>query len=441
VLARLGAIACESSDTTLKVRLARNPSTPGTALETLAARATGIDVTPRLSQLLARHAHAPRTLLAAIASQTEDVAVLRALCENVGVPPELLAQLERRGIAPLQRLLAIHLASDAQTLTRLWESTRSSAVRAQVLRHPYCPDTLLRAIPASLPEKRSLALHPRTRADTLTLLARDDDATVRRAAAVNLNAPASALIPLCFDAEPLVRRAVAARDDIPWKVVDWLAGDTDTWVRRALARNPACSLEWLERFVQDSESEVRRAVSRHPRCPAHLLARLAADEVGWVRAGVAYRVDLPRPVLNGLACDTDIDVLSGVARNPATPQARLTQLAAHDVPDVRRGVILNRQATRRVLLPLRHEPYPLHRALVFEHPNLTDADRWRMRFDPDSEVRARIFAYLGRALGARVSRAANPARPTSRPPDLPHTVDPGPPQHPMHHPTNLTEPR
>lgn len=408
VLMQLAALACAQHDETLKLRLARNPSTPGSALEVLAAAPPPASV--RLSQLLARHAHAPHALLATIAAHTDDVSILHALCENVGVPSDLLTQLEQRGIALLQRVLAIHLATDAQTLARLWKSTRASAVRAQVLRHPYCPDALLHTMPASVPERRSLALHPRTPANTLIQLARDDDAAVRRATALNANTPAGALIALCFDAQVAVRRAVAARDGIPLMVVDWLADDADAWVRRALARNPACPGRWLERFVEDRESEVRRAVSRHPRCPARLLDVLARDAVPWVRAGVAYRDDLARAVLHRLTTDHDIDVLSGIARNPATPQAQLARLAEHAAPDVRRGVILNRHATRRVLLRLRDEAYPLHRVLVFEHPNLTDADRWRMRFDPDSEARARIFGYLGRTLGPVVTAAATTKR-------------------------------
>ncbi len=407
VLAQLAELAAAQHDETLKLRLARNPSTPDSALEVLAAANQPAPL--RLWQLLARHAHAPHALLATIAAHTDDVSVLHALCENVGVPSDLLTQLEQRGIALLQRVLAIHLATDAQTLLRLWKSTRTSAVRAQVLRHPCCPEALLQTMPTSAPERRSLALHPRTPAHALIQLARDDDAAVRRATALNLNTPASALIALCFDAQASVRRAVAARDDIPLKVVDWLAGDADAWVRRALARNPACPGLWLERFVKDDESEVRRAVSRHPRCPARLLAVLARDVVPWVRAGVAYRDDLARAVLHRLSADEDIDVLSGVARNPATPQAQLARLAEHAAPDVRRSVILNRHATRRVLLRLRDEAYPLHRVLVFEHPNLTDADRWRMRFDPDSEARARIFGYLARTLGPVASAGSGSA--------------------------------
>lgn len=449
VLAQLAALAAAQHDETLKLRLARNPSTPGSALDVLAAADSPVPL--RLSQLLARHAQASHSLLGSIATHTDDISVLHALCENVGVPSDLLAQLERRGIALLQRVLAVHLATDAQTLARLWKSTRISAVRAQVLRHPYCPDALLHTMPASVAERRSLALHPRAPANALIQLARDDDPAVRRATALNLNTPASALIALCFDAQVAVRRAVAVRDDIPLKVVDWLASDADAWVRRTLARNVACPAPWLERFVRDRESEVRRAVSRHPCCPARLLAMLAGDAAPWVRAGVAYRDDLGRALLSRLTSDHDIDVLSGVARNPATPQAQLARLAEHAAPDVRRGVILNRHATRRVLLPLRDEGYPLHRILVFEHPNLTDQDRWRMRFDPDSEVRARMFGYLGRMLGPAISasEAAKRRRHVHDPqPNLQPTAEAGSPQNSTqheppypHYPTNTMEPR
>ncbi len=414
VLAELARLATANRDETLKLRLARNPATPGDALARFAD--THDAPAPRLACLLARHAQAPRALLATLAAQSEDLDVLRALCENVGVPSELLTLVEQRGIAVLQRLLAIHLATDPQTLLQLWKSTHTSAVRAQVLRHPCCPETLLHTLPSSPAERRSLALQARAPATILAQLARDEDPGVRRAAALNANTPAGALIGLCFDAQAIVRRVVATRRDLPLKVVEWLIGNDDPWVRRTLARNPACPAEWLERLVNDAESEVRRAVARHPDCPARLVAQLAGDPVPWVRAGVAMREDLPGALLRRLAADEDVDVLSGIARHPATPQAQLARLAAHPVADVRRGVILNREASRRVLLQLRHEPYPLHRVLVFEHPNLTDADRWRMRFDPDREARARLFGYFGRALGPVVSAAAGAPPPPAASP-------------------------
>ncbi|MBP0588466.1 hypothetical protein J8I87_01785 [Paraburkholderia sp. LEh10] len=407
VLARLCALATADADTTLATRLARNAATPAGGLQTLGASLDGSgpqQPAQRIAQLIARHPLAPPTLLAKIASNAASIETLRSLCENVGVQTDLLAQLADRGIEPLQRLLAIHFATDARTLHRLWQGTRESAVRAQVLRHAACPNELLGSIPASSAERRSLALNVRTLGEILTALARDDDPAVRRAAATNPATPAGALILLCFDADTLVRRAIAVRDDLPLKVVEWLAEDGDTWVRSSLARNRACPRIWLDRLARDREADVRRSVTRHPDCPAQLLTLLAGDEVAWVRAGVALRDDLPGPVLHRLLHDTHIDVLAGVARNRGTPQATLARLAGHASPDVRRAVILNRHAQRRVLLPLRDEAYPLHRVLVFMHPGLTDADRWRMRFEPDTEARARMYGQLAGTLAAALDR-------------------------------------
>jgi|GEM_PF-349177 len=413
-LARLATLAATDADVTLATRLARNAATPAEALQTLAAAfvtnpesdADYRRTVQRVAQLIARHPLAPPALLATLAASADSIETLRSLCENVGVQTDLLAQLAGRGIEPLQRLLAIHFATDAHTLHQLWRSTRESAVRAQVLRHAACPHEPLRSIPASSPERRSLALNVRTTGEILTALARDDDPAVRRAAATNPATPAGALVLLCFDADTLVRRAVAVRDDLPLKVVDWLAEDGDVWVRSGLARNRACPRIWLDRLARDREADVRRSVTRHPACPAPLLALLASDEIAWVRAGVALRDELPGAVLHRLIQDTDIDVLAGVARHRGTPQATLSRLAEHASPDVRRAVILNRHAHRRVLLPLREESYPLHRVLVFMHPSLTDADRWRMRFEPDTEARARMFGHLAAALDRQRQHSA-----------------------------------
>ena len=407
VLARLCTLATADADSTLATRLARNAATPAEGLQTLAASleaAIPEQNAQRFAQLIARHPLAPPALLAKIAAHTDSLETLRSLCENVGVQADLLAQLAGRGIAPLQRLLAIHFATDARTLHQLWQNTHESAVRAQVLRHRACPNELLRTVPASGAERRSLASNVRTTGEILTALARDDDPVVRRAAATNPATPAGALILLCFDADTLVRRAVAVRDDLPLKVVEWLASDGDVWVRSSLARNRACPRSWLDRLARDREADVRRSVTRHPACPMTLVTLLANDEVAWVRAGVALRDELPGAVLHRLLQDADIDVLAAVARHRCTPQATLARLAQHASPDVRRAVILNRHAQRRVLLPLRDESYPLHRVLVFMHQSLTDADRWRMRFEPDMEARARMVGHLAGTLAAARER-------------------------------------
>jgi hypothetical protein len=76
-----------------------------------------------------------------------------------------------------------------------------------------------------------------------------------------------------------------------------------------------------------------------------------------------------------------------------------------------------------VLLPLRDESYPLHRVLVFMHPSLTDADRWRMRFEPDTEARARMFGHLAGSLASSLAAALDRQRQHSVPADAADTPE------------------
>ena len=414
VLARLGAEARD--DAMVGQRLARNPAAPADCLAALWPRARS----ERMRLLLARHAHMPRAVLAQIADDTAQEEILCALCENAGVAADVLAALQQRHLPVLQRLLAINLATGEATLQALWRDAGQGdegdegngvAVRAQILLHPHCPDSLLQALPASALERRCLAQQARAPGTLLRQLAADADPAVRRAAAAHPAIPADALLACCFDGDAGVRRAVAGRKDLAARMAGWLLGDTDPWVRRTVARNPGCPVDWLVLAAADPEPEVRRCAARHPGCPAGLLERLGADPVAWVRAGVAYRDDLPLPLLRRLARCTDVDVLAGVARHPGTSPARLATLAAHPSADVRRAVILNRKAPRGVLLVLRHDGYALHRAMVIEHPNLTDADRWRMRGDPDAQVRFRIFGHFARLAGMRAAPARRQAMP------------------------------
>jgi len=390
VLERLATLA---DDETLRVRLARNPSAPAAALGRLWRDGTRA----RLSPLLARHPNTPPSILAEL-GDTADLDTLCALCENTGSGSDILATVEQRRIPVLQRLLAVNLATDGATLTALWRATDEEAVRAQILLHRHCPDALLQALPASPLERRCIARHPRTPAALLAELARDAEVTVRRAATANPATPVAAVVASCFDRDDAVRRTIAARRDLPVTLAACLADDSDAWVRRVLARNPACPTYLLERAAADDDLEVRRSVARHPACPASLLDRLSRDTAPWVQAAVAYRDDLSPAVLRRLARSSDVDVLAGVGRNPATSASRLASLAVHECADVRRAVILNQQTPREILRVLRQDPYPLHRALAVDHPNLTDADRWRMREDPDIQVRYRVFHHFARQL-------------------------------------------
>lgn len=390
----LEAIAAELDDDALKLRLARNPGTPGKTLEAL-WNAGGKST--RLCRLLARHRRTPPAVLTEIAAKVDEVAVLRALCENVGAGAEVLEAVRERHVGVFRRVLAVNLATRASTLRALWDESTEDAVRMQILQHPHCPPELLDELPQSPLQRRGLAQQARTPATVLAALATDADALVRRAAAANAGTPIAALAAAADDTDTGVRRVLATRRDLPPALVERLACDADDWVRRALARNPACGGELLARLAGDEVMEVRRSVARHPHCPAELLEFLAADTAPWVQAAVAYRDDLAPSLLRRLARSADIDVLAGVARSTAASPYLLRRLAVHESADVRRAVILNPCAPLAVLRRLSRDPYALHRAMVVEHGNFSAAARWRMRADPDVQVRYRVFASFARS--------------------------------------------
>lgn len=405
-----------ADDRMLARRLARNPATPAAALSRL-WRAGSDD--PRLALLLARHQALPRGVLDELATRG-GADVLEALCQNSGCAPEVLADLQQRGQPDFQRLLAVNLATTAATLSALWRQAGEAAVRAQVLLHPRCPARLLdspQALPASALERRCLGARTR-REKLLTRLASDEDAGVRRAVAANPALAEAAILALCFDDDVGVRRVVAARRELPSSVPGWLLRDRDAWVRRTIARNPVCPTALLDEPAKDRVAEVRRAVGRHPACPPALLVQLAGDADPWVQAGVAYRDDLPPALVRRLARSPHPDVLAGVGRSPAASVTCLARLAGHADADVRRAVILNRRAPRKVVLALRHDRYALHRAMLIDHPGFTDADRWRLRLDPDVQVRYRVFVRFARlaAVSDADPAAAAPAVMTVRTP-------------------------
>lgn len=390
----LDAIAHDLADEALKLRLARNPATPGATLTALWRTAVKAD---RLSRLLARHRRTPQVVLAEIAASVDEVDTLRALCENAGAGADVLDAVHERHSGVFRRVLAVNLATQASTLRALWDEGSEDAVRMQILLHPHCPPELLETLPESPLQRRGLAQQPRTPASVLSALASDVDVPVRRAAAANAATPIDALAHALTDADAAVRRVLAARRDLPPQWVEHLAVDADEWVRRNLGRNPACDAAVLARLATDSATEVRRSVARHPHCPPALQEGLAADPEPWVQAAVAYRDDLAPRLLRRLARSTDVDVLAGVARSTSASPYLLRRLAGHESDDVRRAVILNPQAPLAVLRVLSRDPYALHRAMVVEHANFSPAARWRMRADPDVQVRYRVFAFFARS--------------------------------------------
>lgn len=145
----------------------------------------------------------------------------------------------------------------------------------------------------------SVAFHPATRPETLTLLARDLVARVRWAVSMNTNTPANVLADLAADPDLSVRAGVAGNKQTPPTLLEALAdaptqledlttghpGTASTTVVSArkwraieeilwrVALNPSTPAEALERLVRTEVSDkVRQAVWDNAATPASLLA-------------------------------------------------------------------------------------------------------------------------------------------------------------------------
>jgi hypothetical protein len=95
---------------------------------------------------------------------------------------------------------------------------------------------------------------------------------------------------------------VAMNKRLPDGVQAVLARHQDARIRRDIALHNRVSAVALEHLVGDADASVRATAAQH-RIPEALLKRLARDEDENVRASVALNPDTPRVVLIELAAD------------------------------------------------------------------------------------------------------------------------------------------
>ncbi len=389
--ARVLHLLSDLKDEAVQTRVGRNAATQSQTL----AEHYSLNGGAVLTALLARHRHTPPDVLENIAEREHEHAVLRDVCKHPAATEAVLSLIARRFPETFDSEMATHAATPTDELARIY-GRGDMFVRAAVVSHPRCPpDVLAKAAADHNPLVLChVAASARVSADILKALVGHADVSVRRAVAGNPLLPPTCLKTLMHDASEVVRRAVSARKDLSAAILDRMSGDEDHWVRQWVARNPALPQRRLSVLARDGNAEVRRAVARNPRCPRGLLRVMAEDGSAWVRSAVAYQTRVAPALLKVLADDREVDVLSGVAANPRTPQWLLRRMAASLEADVRRGVILNPRASRRTLLSLLEDPYPLHRILLAGNKTLNDADRWSLNDDPDPSVRFSVFRWL-----------------------------------------------
>lgn len=394
-----------SNDHMMQARLMRNQNSP---------MAGEIVEQPELLDrsllgLVAQHSQAPKALLIKLATENQDVMLLKAIARNLASDAEVLNILVKRAPAQLASEIVANPSASSEMLEMLYQQG-DVYIKAAVLGHKNLlaspgfmsqvqvdaglipGDAALKSKQDQVFLRRQLAkFELQTR--LLKTLAQSEDSAVRAAVANN---PAFVDVHLMVDDEvPAVRRALAARADLSINQMQSLSMDKDVWVRVWLARNASIDRNTMLYLVQDEAQEVRRGVARNRRCPLSLLEKFAVDDSAWVRAAVAYQANSNADLLVQLASDQDVDVLSGVAANSHTPKRIMRKLCGHADADVRRGVILNKAADRETLLPMLQDAYYLHRMLLVWNHQLTTDDKWSLHDDPDENVRFAVFKWFG----------------------------------------------
>jgi len=161
---------------------------------------------------------------------------------------------------------------------------------------------------------------------------------IRMAALQNPDTPISALIPIVDQVEPWARAVIAARTDLPPNLLESLADDMDTLVRIAVAENPGTPPHLMRALAHDQSTAVRRAVARNPTVPLDLLFELAAHTRFNLRAGIPRIQSATDRELYGLAISRTAQVRALAASHPDLPDALRQRLTWDPDPGVAKNL-------------------------------------------------------------------------------------------------------
>lgn len=195
-----------------------------------------------------------------------------------------------------------------------------------------------------------IAMNPRTRADVLDAIARQnyDAITVLQFVLSNSNTSVDTLNWLAGNSIPYVRESVARRRDIPSSTLDKLADDPAGDVRCSVAENPNTSLRTLGKLAKDPEFSVRKRVAENPKASSSILIRLTKSDFD-LGFNALSNPNCPHEVPELLANNRISRIREDLARDPNTPADILAKLANDDEFYVRLGVATNESTPVEVL--------------------------------------------------------------------------------------------
>ncbi len=239
-------------------------------------------------------------------------------------------------------------------------------------------------------QRLALEQSPELSSQALALLAREQETSVRCAAARHPRTPAKILTKLVDTSfDTTIRCAVASNPHIPLKLMRRLAGDLEAAVRLAVAHHPHAPLEVLETLALDTDFTVRAAAALHSKLSREIYQLLAADSDATVRAGLARNVHAPSEILVLLAQDARLEVRAAVARNPRLPAEAFTLLFQEKSAPVRQSLASNPRLPLLLLEQLAADPDSVVRRNLAANPrtppNLLEA--W-LQEEIDGETRS-----------------------------------------------------
>ena len=210
----------------------------------------------------------------------------------------------------------------------------------------------------SLEWRCKTASDPRSSAETLQMLAEDEDEQVRRSLAGHQNCPPDLLKRFAFDKDDGIRRTVASNPACPHELLmtlsdqcvfvdldylesiggtlgDLIAGDGCPEVVMANPALPERLLDVMVPDITERDERVRRSAASYRDSPAVLLDQLAYDRAAEVREGVAGHRNTPSDALVHLASDEADSVRHSVVLNGTSPARALELLASDPVSYIR----------------------------------------------------------------------------------------------------------
>jgi hypothetical protein len=251
----------DSGDMNVLVRMAKNESTPVSALKILTSVEQGKDA--RLSMALSEHP---------------------TLRENG--PFELI----RTTDFVAQKNIALHMSLSNDEIAKLW--TLGGVV------------------------KQSLVVNPKLSPSTIDKLASIADVQTLSYIAQNQSMSEKTLVALSQHDDNAVRRGVALNRSTPSEVLHRLVSDRRGDVAGGVAENPCATISMLLMLSRHTSDHVRESVARHDNVDEDILVFLSEDKSANVRKAVALNPLTPLTQLRKLASDRVSSVSSSVMKNP-----------------------------------------------------------------------------------------------------------------------------